>query len=103
MDKLVLYLVAVDSGYNALERREASKGGKELTKRSAASRHSSNVTTGSTAAPKHTTNSSRRSDASHSNITSQSVKFARPSSSGGPSMCSKEHAAFEKQITELKL
>ena len=69
------YLVS----YNALERREASKGGKEVSKKSAPSQPS---TKSSTAAPKtQTTHNTRRNNVS---ITNQPVKASRPSSSGGP-------------------
>ncbi|KAG5528613.1 hypothetical protein RHGRI_029336 [Rhododendron griersonianum] len=77
--------------YNASERREASKGGKDLSKKSAPSQPS---TKSSAAAPKtQTSHNSRRNDI---RITNQSVKApSRPSSSGG--------SAYDEQITELKL
>ncbi|XP_057481262.1 microtubule-associated protein RP/EB family member 1C-like [Actinidia eriantha] len=76
--------------YNALERREASKGGKEVSKKSAPSQPS---TKSSTSAPKtQTTHNTRRNNVS---ITNQPVKASRPSSSGRP--------ACDEQITELKL
>ncbi|PSS36051.1 Microtubule-associated protein RP/EB family member 1C like [Actinidia chinensis var. chinensis] len=76
--------------YNPLERRETSKGAKEVSKKSAPSQSS---TRSSTAAPKsQTSHNARRNDI---NITNQSVKTSRPSSSGGP--------AYDEQITELKL
>lgn len=76
--------------YNPLERREASKGGKDASKRSAPSQASSK----STAAASKPHNA-RRNDAPSVNTTNQSVKVARPSSRGEP--------AYEQQITELKL
>ncbi|KAK6151189.1 hypothetical protein DH2020_016121 [Rehmannia glutinosa] len=89
------------NSYNPLERREACKGGKELSKKSAASQPS---TKSSASVPKHTTHNGRRTDVSHANTTSQSVKAARPSSSGGPPVYPEaERTMFEQQITELKL
>ncbi|PIN07065.1 Microtubule-binding protein involved in cell cycle control [Handroanthus impetiginosus] len=89
------------NNYNPLERREACKGGKELSKKSAPSQPS---TKSSASAPKHATHSGRRTDVSHVNTANQSVKAARPSSSGGPSVYPEaERALFEQQITELKL
>lgn len=72
--------------YNALERREASKGGKDVSKKSAPSQPS---TKSSAAAPKtQTSHNSRRNDI---RITNQSVKASsRPSSSGGP--------AYDEQV-----
>ncbi|KAL7231746.1 hypothetical protein ACSBR2_009892 [Camellia fascicularis] len=76
--------------YNPLERREASKGGKDVNKKSTSWQPS---TRSSTAAPKtQTSHNTRRNDV---NTTNQSVKASRPSSSGGP--------AYNEQITELKL
>ncbi|GFY93771.1 end binding protein 1C [Actinidia rufa] len=75
--------------YNPLERRETSKGAKEVSKKSAPSQSS---TRSSTAAPKsQTSHTARRNDV---NIANQLVKASR-SSSGGP--------AYDEQITELKL
>ncbi|XP_028055920.1 microtubule-associated protein RP/EB family member 1C isoform X3 [Camellia sinensis] len=76
--------------YNPLERREASKGGKDVNKKSTSWQPS---TRSSTAAPKtQTSHNTRRNDV---NATNQSVKASRPSSSGGP--------AYNEQIAELKL
>ncbi|CAL5369452.1 unnamed protein product [Camellia sinensis] len=76
--------------YNPLERREASKGGKDVNKKSTSWQPS---TRSSTAAPKtQTSHNTRRNDV---NTTNQSVKASRPSSSGGP--------AYNEQIAELKL
>ncbi|GMP27897.1 hypothetical protein CsSME_00003683 [Camellia sinensis var. sinensis] len=76
--------------YNPLERREASKGGKDVNKKSTSWQPS---TRSSTAAPKtQTSHNNRRNDV---NTTNQSVKASRPSSSGGP--------AYNEQIAELKL
>ncbi|XP_057771153.1 microtubule-associated protein RP/EB family member 1C [Salvia miltiorrhiza] len=90
------------NNYNALERREACKGGKELSKKSAASQPS---TKSSASVPKQgTSHNGRRADAAHANAANQSVKAVRPSSSGGRSGCSDaERTMFEQQITELKL
>ncbi|KAK9285242.1 hypothetical protein L1049_024431 [Liquidambar formosana] len=79
--------------YNPLERREACKGGKEVSKKGATSQPSAKS---STAAPKtHASHNARRNDISSVNNTNQSAKVSRPSSSGGP--------AYDEQITELKL
>lgn len=82
------------SRYNALDRREASKGGKEATKKAAAPSQSS--TKGSTAAAKsQSSHNARRNEVSSANPLNQTVKTSRPTSSGGP--------AYDEQITELKL
>ncbi|KAL3813642.1 hypothetical protein ACJIZ3_014910 [Penstemon smallii] len=88
------------NNYNALERREGRKGGKEVNKKSAPSQPSAKT---SAPAPKHASHNGRRTDTPHTTA-NQSVKTARPSSSGGPSTgYEEERAVFEKQITELKL
>ncbi|KAF5961362.1 hypothetical protein HYC85_002571 [Camellia sinensis] len=75
-------------GYNPLERREASKGGKDVNKKSTSWQPS---TRSSTAAPKtQTSHNTRRNDV---NTTNQSVKASRPSSSGGP--------AYNEQVLEI--
>ncbi|KAI8017622.1 Microtubule-associated protein RP/EB family member 1C [Camellia lanceoleosa] len=77
--------------YNPLERRETSKGGKEVSKKSAPSQ--SNTKSSATAPKTQTSHNARRNDV---NTVNQSVKASsRPSSSGGP--------AYDEQITELKL
>ncbi|KAL6498234.1 hypothetical protein OROGR_028631 [Orobanche gracilis] len=90
------------NNYNPLERREASKGGKELSKKSASSQPSAK---NSSSVSKHATNNGRRADPSHGNTASQFVKAARPSSSGAPPPVypEAERTMFEQQITELKL
>ncbi|XP_052196905.1 microtubule-associated protein RP/EB family member 1C-like [Diospyros lotus] len=81
---------AVLHGYNPLERREASKGGKDLCKKSAASQSS---TRSLASAPRtQSSHSTRRNDVISIN---QSVKNSRSSAIGGP--------AYDEQITELKL
>ncbi|KAJ0039469.1 hypothetical protein Pint_27982 [Pistacia integerrima] len=78
--------------YNPLERREASKGGKEVSKKSAAS-HS--TAKGSTAASKaQSSHNARRNDASSANPTTQAIKASKPSVAV---------PAYDEQITELKL
>ncbi|XP_023513246.1 microtubule-associated protein RP/EB family member 1C-like [Cucurbita pepo subsp. pepo] len=81
--------------YNALERREACKGGKEASKKFAASQSSAkNSTTGSRS---HTSHNSRRHEATSTvNSSNQSGKTSRPSSSCGSPV-------YDEQITELKL
>ncbi|KAK4584744.1 hypothetical protein RGQ29_022441 [Quercus rubra] len=79
--------------YNPSERREASKGGKEVTKKAAPSQSS---TKSSTAAPKaQSAHNARRNEVSSVNLANQSQKAPRPTSSGGP--------AYDEKITELKL
>lgn len=70
------------SSYNALERRETCKGGKEASKKFAASQSSAkNSTTGSRS---HTSHNSRRHEATSTvNSSNQSGKTSRPSSSCG--------------------
>lgn len=93
------------NSYNPLERREACKGGKELSKKSAPSQPS---TKSSASVPKQATHNGRRTDVAHANTANQSVnvKAVRPSSSGGHSgsgFPEAERTMFEQQITELKL
>ncbi|CAA0832811.1 Microtubule-associated protein RP/EB family member 1C [Striga hermonthica] len=91
------------NSYNPLERREASKGGKEVSKKSTASQASARNTV---SGPKHASQNSRRTEASHASTGGQSVKAARPSSSSGPPppfLPEAERTMFEEQITELKL
>ncbi|OIW09702.1 hypothetical protein TanjilG_06508 [Lupinus angustifolius] len=89
------YCDSVNSGaynYNPLERREVSKGGREVGKKSAQS-HSS--TKNSSAPKSHSSHTARRNDVSSTNNTNQAAKAVRPSSAS--------NTAYEKQITELKL
>uniref|UniRef100_A0A7N0UCB4 Microtubule-associated protein RP/EB family member 1C n=1 Tax=Kalanchoe fedtschenkoi TaxID=63787 RepID=A0A7N0UCB4_KALFE len=78
--------------YNALERREASKGGKEIGKKCLPA-----VSRPVGAAPKpHSSHGSRKKDALSGSNTAQTTKVSsRPSSREGP--------AYDEQITELKL
>ncbi|KAI3747881.1 hypothetical protein L6452_10601 [Arctium lappa] len=76
--------------YNPMERREACKGGKDVTKKSAPTQSSR----GSTTAPK--AHPSRRGDAPSAQPTGPPVKTPKPSSTTNVS-------AYDQQITELKL
>lgn len=80
-----------------MERREACKGGKELSKKSVSLQPSSRS---SAAAPKHTSNNARRTDTPNASVGSGlPVKTARPSSSGGSSSHSEsEKTMFEQQV-----
>lgn len=83
--------------YNPLERREASKGGKELSKKSVASQPSTKC---SASVPKQATHNARRTEAAHANAANQSIKAVRPSPSVGQSGCSEaERTMFEQQVT----
>ncbi|XP_050373473.1 microtubule-associated protein RP/EB family member 1C [Argentina anserina] len=85
------------TNYNAVERREACKGGREVSKRAVQSQSSAKGT--STSQRAHTSHTTRRNDVPPSgNSTNQSGKTSRPSSSGGPAP-----PAHDEQITELKL
>nr|GLL39022.1 microtubule-associated protein RP/EB family member 1C-like [Ipomoea trifida] len=87
--------------YNALERREASKSCKDVSKKSAPSQPSAK---NPTAASKHPPHNGRRNDVVSTNSMNPSGKTSRPSSSGGPPVYSEaERTANEQQITELKL
>ncbi|KAL6227408.1 PREDICTED: microtubule-associated protein RP/EB family member 1C [Fragaria vesca subsp. vesca] len=87
------------TNYNALERREACKGGKEASKRAAQSQSSAKGTTASQRAHSSHNANARRNDVPPSgNSTNHAVKASRPSSSGGPSP-----PAYAEEITELKL
>ncbi|KAK6924009.1 EB1, C-terminal [Dillenia turbinata] len=91
------YFDSVNGGshnYNPLERREASKGGKEGIKKGAQS-HA--PTKSAAAAPKP--HAVRKNDAAV-NAATQAAKCVRPSSSGGSSAGG---ATYDEQITELKL
>lgn len=76
--------------YNPMERREACKGGKDVSKKSAPTQSSR----GSTTAPK--AHPSRRGDAPSAQPTGPPVKTAKPCSTIDVS-------AYDQQITELKL
>ncbi|GLU20075.1 hypothetical protein SLE2022_362900 [Rubroshorea leprosula] len=79
--------------YNPLERREASKGGKEVSKKSASSQPS---TKGSTAAARPpSSHNARRNDTASANPANPSGKRSKPSSP--------VKSAYDEQITELKL
>lgn len=67
--------------YNALERREVCRGGRETSKKSANSRAS---TKGSTSQRPQSSHNSRRAEVSNANPTNQAVKVARAPSAGGP-------------------
>lgn len=69
--------------YNALERRDACKGGKEAHKRGGQSQTSAKGAAASQRS--HSSHTARRNDVPPSvNSTSQSGKTSRPASSGGP-------------------
>ncbi|KAG9440337.1 hypothetical protein H6P81_020502 [Aristolochia fimbriata] len=83
--------------YNALERREACKGGKDANKKTAptqASSRSSSTTT-TTTSRTHPSNTSRKNDSTSGNPTNPPVKSAKPVANGGP--------AYDEQITQLKI
>ncbi|XP_073038513.1 microtubule-associated protein RP/EB family member 1C [Primulina eburnea] len=106
MQWLKRYCDCVNGGlmnnYNPSERREACKGGKELSKKSAPSQP---LSRSSAAAPKHSSHNGRRMEITNASAgSSLSVKTARPSSSGGSSSHSEsEKTMFEQQIVELKI
>ncbi|XP_068656920.1 microtubule-associated protein RP/EB family member 1C-like isoform X1 [Aristolochia californica] len=84
--------------YNPLERREACKGGKEASKKTAptqASSRSSATITSSSSSRTHSSNTSRKTDSISSNPPNPSVKSLKPAVNGGP--------AYDEQITQLKL
>lgn len=81
------------NSYNPVERREACKSGREVGKKSAASQACSKPNSG-TNRP-HSSHGSRRTEGSSVNATNQSLKVAKPNSN--------IVAAYEEQITELKL
>ncbi|KAL0536533.1 hypothetical protein IC582_025482 [Cucumis melo] len=81
--------------YNASERREACKGGKEASKKFAASQSSAKNSVATSRS--QTSQNARRNEATASiNSANQSAKASRPSSSNGA-------AVYDEQITELKL
>ncbi|XP_047312047.1 microtubule-associated protein RP/EB family member 1C-like [Impatiens glandulifera] len=85
----------VTQNYNPLERREACKGGKDASKKSAPPQ--SSAKSSSSANARTQTSHSRKNDV-HNNASNQSVKpskESKPVSDSGP--------AYDEQITELKL
>lgn len=77
--------------YKPLERREACKGGKEGSKRTAPAQAS---TKSSAAAAKAQSSHSNRKNEGNSSVTmNPSVKTARPASSGGP--------AYDEQVNYI--
>ncbi|CAK9165427.1 unnamed protein product [Ilex paraguariensis] len=85
-----------------MERREACKGGKDVSKKFAQSQSSAKCAVAP--ARNLASHNARRNDAPSLNTTNQSVKASRPSSGGGPSVCSElGWTAYEQKITELKL
>lgn len=105
--------------YNALERREACKGGKDLSKKGAAAQVPSKSS--SVASQTHPSTASRRTESNNVTQTKPTVKTSKPAAGGGPSYdeqvmksslgfinkCGWESQEFElchsMQITELKL
>ncbi|KAL2906336.1 Microtubule-associated protein RP/EB family member 1C [Bienertia sinuspersici] len=91
------YCDSVNSGalnnYNPSQRREACKGGKETSKKTASS-HPSTKSSAAATRP-HSSQNSRRTDASSVNSANQAAKAPQPVTNGG--------AEYDKQITELKL
>lgn len=81
------------SSYNPVERREGSKGGKEVVKKSANTQACAKPNMAANRA--HSSHTNRRTDVSSANSTNQPLKVSRPSST--------TLAAYEEQITELKL
>ncbi|XWS33561.1 hypothetical protein CRYUN_Cryun22dG0093800 [Craigia yunnanensis] len=81
--------------YNPVERREASKGGKEVGKKSMPQQSS---TKGSTAAPRPPSSHARRNSNDVSSSVNPSNQSAKTSSKLSTSM-----AAYDEKITELKL
>ncbi|KAK9011069.1 hypothetical protein V6N11_043926 [Hibiscus sabdariffa] len=92
------YCDSVNGGghnYNPLERREASKGGREVGKKSAPQQSS---TKGSSAAPRPSSSHSRRNNNDVPSSTNPSNQSAKASTKPTTSI-----AAYDEQITELKL
>ncbi|XP_071735177.1 microtubule-associated protein RP/EB family member 1C [Rutidosis leptorrhynchoides] len=79
-----------NQNYNPMERREACKGGKDVSKKSTATQS----TRGSTNAPK--AHPSRRAEAPPAHSTGPPVKSSKPASTTNVT-------AYDQQITELKL
>ncbi|ERN05690.1 hypothetical protein AMTRI_Chr13g119240 [Amborella trichopoda] len=91
------------NNYNAVERREACKGGKEANKRSATTQTSAKI---SVSVPKNRSSSCvRKNEAQPPNVAV--LKPTRPASSGGRDVpvaaTPTQRQAFDEQITELKL
>lgn len=87
--------------YNPLERRDACKGGKETNKRTAQAQSSSKCVA---AATKHASHDGKRNDRQNMSSSNQSVKVSKSSSSSGSNgSLETERAAYEQQMTELKL
>ncbi|CAN8264149.1 unnamed protein product [Cochlearia groenlandica] len=82
--------------YHALERREASKGGKEATKRAAATQQSGKSSSLSAAPRPSSSNGTRKHEPQSSNT-------GNHHSTKAPSKQSKPAPAYDEKITELKL
>ncbi|CAM8899929.1 hypothetical protein QQ045_010246 [Rhodiola kirilowii] len=91
MKKYFDSIIGGGQSYNARERRESCKGGKEVGKKHPAAVRKS---TGASA-KHHSSHGPRKNEAVSGTTTTQTNKISRPNSSGGP--------AYDEQITELKL
>ncbi|XP_042507994.1 microtubule-associated protein RP/EB family member 1C-like [Macadamia integrifolia] len=97
------YFDSVNGGvlhnYNPLERREACKGGKETSKRTAPTQASTRTST--TVTKTQSSHNGRRNDASSVNSTNAPIKSARAAPNGASAF--NGGPAYDEQITELKL
>lgn len=83
---LIICILCNVTSYNAMERREACKGGKEIGKKHPPAVSKS---TGVVTKP-HSSHVNRKNEAASGTTTAQSNKGSRPNSSGGP--------AYDEQV-----
>ena len=86
----------MNNSYNPVERREGSKGGKEVGRKSANSQASSRPNN-STSRP-HSAHSNRRADGFSANSANQSLRGAKPY----PTAASVSVSVYEEQVSRRK-
>lgn len=87
----------MNNSYNPVERREGSKGGKEVGRKSANSQACSRPNN-STSRP-HSAHSNRRADGLSANSANQSLRGAKPN----PTAASVSVSVYEEQVSGAKI
>ncbi|KAL6883537.1 hypothetical protein ACP4OV_010951 [Aristida adscensionis] len=83
------------SSYNALERRETSKGGKETNRRTSVSSQASAKSASASHKAQSASHGGKRAHGNAANVPQRTAKPPSPANSGGPS--------YDEQITNMKL
>ncbi|KAJ1294965.1 hypothetical protein BS78_01G187100 [Paspalum vaginatum] len=83
------------SSYNASERRESSKGGKETNRRTSVPSHTPAKSASAGHKAQASSHGTKRASGQAANVPQRSAKQPSPANSSGP--------AYDEQITELKL